>query len=237
MTMAPKSIGSTTYVRLFARPTLLTRGGVWRRTARALLRRLHSDNSAYGLERDLTRSFQAPPAQMPLTIRPLTESDVESLLDLREHGISDDDLFQQIHQRELLATHLGTCFVAVVPDGRPCYMQWLIGADQTDEIEAVFHDQVPRLASDEVLLEGAFTAPAFRGRGVMANAMAQISELGRTMGARRAITFVLSDNVPSLKGCYRAGFAPYVIRRNHWHLFSCHSFFDTSLAAMALVLG
>jgi hypothetical protein len=91
-------------------------------------------------------------------------------------------------------------------------MQWLIGADQADEIEAVFHDQVPRLASDEVLLEGAFTPPAFRGRGVMAN-------------------------VPSLKGCNRAGFAPYVIRRNHWHLFSCHSFFDTSLAAMALVLG
>ena len=41
--------------------------------------------------------------------------------------------------------------------------------------------------------------------------MAQIAERGTDLGARWVITFVTVDNIPSLKGCQRAGFVPYLL--------------------------
>ena len=53
----------------------------------------------------------------------------------------------------------------------------------------------------------------------MAHAMARIAEEARCLGARWVVTFVGADNVASLKGCRKAGFSPYVERRESWRLF------------------
>ena len=50
-------------------------------------------------------------------------------------------------------------------------------------------------------------------------AMAQLAAKAGEKGARWAITFVSQDNIPSLKGCKRAGFAPFLIRKKEWRLF------------------
>lgn len=47
----------------------------------------------------------------------------------------------------------------------------------------------------------------------MPHAMAKIAEKGKDLGARRVVTFVAHDNLPALKGCKRAGFSPYLVRR------------------------
>jgi RimJ/RimL family protein N-acetyltransferase len=49
--------------------------------------------------------------------------------------------------------------------------------------------------------------------------MSRIAERARDIGAQHVITFVARRNVASLKGCERAGFAPYVERRESWSLF------------------
>ena len=49
--------------------------------------------------------------------------------------------------------------------------------------------------------------------------MARIAEQASDFGAQHVITFVGHSNVASLKGCERAGFAPYVERRESWFLF------------------
>lgn len=53
----------------------------------------------------------------------------------------------------------------------------------------------------------------------MAGAMAQIAVKVLDFGARYVLTFVHADNIPALKGCQRAGFAPYILRHERWRLF------------------
>jgi RimJ/RimL family protein N-acetyltransferase len=75
----------------------------------------------------------------------------------------------------------------------------------------------PALGHDEALLEGAYTPPQHRGLGIMSAAMAMIAERADELGARHVLTFVGEDNIPSLKGCRRAGFHPHMMHfRSQW---------------------
>jgi hypothetical protein len=60
-----------------------------------------------------------------------------------------------------------------------------------------------------------------------------LSFTGPHLGARWVITFVTTDNEPSLKGCHRAGFCPYVLRRERWLLFRRRLSFEPLLPGPA----
>jgi GNAT superfamily N-acetyltransferase len=188
---------------------------VWR----AVTRRLYSNGASIGLKRDVTVPFTAPAAKLPIRVRALAPADDLSFLDVHQAGLSDDQVFGRLGQRRILESGLQTCHVALGPDGRPCYMQWLIPSAENDRLRAFFGNLYPRLGPDEALLEGAYTPEEHRGKGIMASAMAQIAERGRELGARRVITFVDEGNVASLKGCERAGFTPYLRRHEAFRLF------------------
>ncbi len=185
----------------------------------ALNYRWSSDLRSFGLRRDLQIPFTAPQASMPITVRPLEERDVASILDIEAPGISSEEREERKTRLQMLQAGLMTCYVAVTGEDRPCYMQWLIGPEQNDKIEAYFKGIFPRLEPGEALLEGAFTPEAYRGRRIMPCAMAQIAEKGVELGARWAMTFVTHDNIPSLKGCQRSGFVPYMSREEKWRAF------------------
>jgi GNAT superfamily N-acetyltransferase len=191
------------------------RGVIWR----SLLLRLYSDSTFLGLRRDLSVAFKSPEAKIPLEVRPLDSRDDLSFIDINEPGISSAGAFERLHQINMLKAGIRTCYLALGQDGRPCYMQWLIPSNENDKIHAFYGDIFPRLKEDEALLEGAYTAEDFRGQGVMASAMAQIAERANELGARQVITFVGERHIASLKGCKRAGFVPYVMRREIYRLF------------------
>jgi len=109
--------------------------------------------------------------------------------------------------------------VATTLDDQPCYMQWLVGASENEKLQKYFFGLHARLAPDEALMEDAFTVEAFRGQAIMPFAMARIAEKGRDLGVRWAITFVNHKNPAAMKGCKRAGFSPYLLRRETWRLF------------------
>jgi hypothetical protein len=176
-----------------------------------------SDWISVGLRRDLERPFTAPPAKIPVTVRPLREEDWPSLFDLTEAGISEDERQLRTNRKELALERVGRPFVAVTGDGDPCYIQWLFSPDENERMRAFFNNVFPRLKPDEMLLEGAFTPEKHRGKGIMPCAMAQIAEQAAAQGARWVLTFVTEDNIPSLKGCDRAGFTPYIRRSVHWN--------------------
>ena len=71
----------------------------------------------------------------------------------------------------------------------------------------------PRLASDEALLEQAYTIPSHRGLGIMSAAMTVIAEKASDFGASQVLTFVDGEGAASLKACQRAGFAPHLLHR------------------------
>lgn len=181
--------------------------------------RLSSDTLSYGLKRDLTVPFQAPPADIPITVRPLCKDDVPVVFDLKRADLGDDDRKELVTRLEHLHANIPTCYVAVTEDGCPTYIQWLMGSAQNAAIQEYFNGTFPVLRPDEALLENAYTLRNFRGKKIMASAMARIAEQGNSMGVRTVITFVERQNIPSLKGCLRAGFKPYAIRHERWFLF------------------
>ena len=87
----------------------------------------------------------------------------------------------------------------------------MLGAADNDFIRGLHG--FPQLAANEALLEGAYTPASHRGLGIMPAAMSLIAEKAETIGARYVITFVAQNNVPSLKGCQRCGFAPDLLHR------------------------
>jgi RimJ/RimL family protein N-acetyltransferase len=184
----------------------------------ALNYRAYSDSTSIGLKRDLQVPFRGPTAKIPIGVRPLAAGDDLSAIN-PEPGLAPDEAFWRLGQRRLLESGLQTCYVAITPDDRPCYMQWVIPASENDRLRAVFGNLYPVLGPDEALLEGAYTPQPYRGKGIMSAAMAQIAERAAEHGARWVITFVDEQNEASLKGCLRAGFTPYVRRHEKFRMF------------------
>lgn len=196
----------------------LLRGGDARRLWRAVRVRVFSRRVAFGLRRDVRLPFVAPAAKLSVIVRPLRPDDDLSCTDAAP-GLAQEVAWGRLNQRRLLDAKLPTCWIAAEPNGKVCYMQWLVGARENNRVQARWGGLFPVLAPNEALLEGAYTAETHRGQGIMAQAMAMIAAAARDLGADYVITFVDQTNVASLKGCAKAGFAPYIERRESWVLF------------------
>ncbi|HEX6981420.1 MAG TPA: GNAT family protein [Balneolaceae bacterium] len=163
----------------------------------------------------------------------MKEGDANVILDHEELKRSFPELVNK--RRKLVKANIPNCYVAVTDDDTPCYLQWLMGPEQNERIQSFFGKAFPKLDKDEALLEGAFANPAFRGMGVMPEAMSKITTEAVNIGVHRVITFVSIGNIPSLKGCKRAGFSPYVLKKDRRFLFqhkvSFHAIPDDMLSA------
>jgi len=193
--------------------------------ARRVKERLWSTREAIGFRRDLALPLTAPEAKLPLDIVELGPDELPGMLDADLAGASALDILECASRRALWQRHFGRCFVARAPDGQACFLQWLFDHRDNAAIAAHFSGAFPVLAEGEALLEGAYTPAAFRGQRIMPAAMARIAERAADTGARYVHTFVGIDNMPSLKGCVRAGFPPHQWRTQHLRLFRRHTDF------------
>lgn len=182
-----------------------------------LKKRIYSRSISLGLQRDLNNEFQAPSAKIKIQVRPLRKEDVPELLDTSANPSINPRIIS--NQVSMVNANIPTCYVAVTTKNEPCYMQWLIGYDDNHIIEEYFKGVFPPLKKQEALLEGAYSNPAYRGLRIMPKAMALIAEKATEINARWVNTFVDVTNIPSLKGCQRSGFEPYLIREDRWFLF------------------
>src|SRR5205085_2898559 len=107
-----------------------------RKAGRVVTRRLYSNSVSIGLRRDLTVAFAAPAAKVPIQVRPLAPGDDLSFLDVNQSGLSDTQVFARLGQLRIVRSGLQTCYVAMGPDGKPCYMQWLIPSSENDRLRA-----------------------------------------------------------------------------------------------------
>jgi RimJ/RimL family protein N-acetyltransferase len=171
---------------------------------------LCSKSARYGLRRDLSLPLEKPSAKIPISVRALVDADLGTLLPLYNDGKGDRRERMEIAwRRAFIAKGAEGGFVAV--DSRtntPCYMQWLLSSANNAFIRRI--GGFPQLEEHEALLENAYTPPAYRGLGIMAEAMALIAERAVELGARHVLTFVDQRNIASLKGCQRAGFYPHM---------------------------
>jgi hypothetical protein len=176
--------------------------------------RIYLNSPAIGLRRDLSKPFEIPKADLQIEVRPLRQDD--DLAFLRSSG--QESRFRHVQLR-MLQADIPTCYVAVAPNGDICYMQWLIAASENERIQAHFGRHFPLLKADEALAEGSYTVPEYRRRGIMSCAGVQICNMAKLFGARWVLSFVSQNNIPSLKGCARAGLEPYLLREETWRMF------------------
>src|SRR6187200_48042 len=97
--------------------------------------RWQSGMTSFGLMRDLGVPFPAPAAAMPLTVRPLRQDDIPRLLDPDGPDVTPEGRAERLTRLHMLDAGLETCYVAVTADDTPCYMQWLIGPEQNEEVQ------------------------------------------------------------------------------------------------------
>lgn len=182
-----------------------------------LMKRVYSESISVGLRRSLEDTFPNPDARIEITVRPIQEGDFDFLM---ENGkLEKTDPRQVANHRSLVEANIPHCYVAVNKDDQPCFMQWLIGPESNHLIKKHFGDSFPPLKSDEALLEGAYMQRTFRGKRIMPAAMSRITEQARNMDVKWVQTFVDVKNIPSLKGCKRSGFTPYIEKNDRWLLF------------------
>ena len=192
--------------------------GQWACASKKLCRWLYWDTAALCLRRDLSVPFETRPAKIPLAIRPLQEADIPKLLGAKDALLSGDAAFHLRSSIALFRFGIGTCYVASTLDGRPCFLQWLIGATENEKLLKYYKGFHAPLAPDQVLMEYGFTLESFRGLGIMSYALARIAE-GKELGVRWALTYVSRRNPAAMKGCKRAGFSPFMLRRESWRFF------------------
>lgn len=181
-----------------------------------MVTRLNSETVSIGLRRDVEAPFEAPDARIDLSIRQLKDDDIAPLLE--DGKLMETSPHVAYNQLSLLKADLNQCYVATTSDDTPCYMQWLVGPPNGEDY--YFDGVFPQLKESEALLEGAFVPPSFRGNRIMPAAMARIASRAKNKNVRWVITFVEINNIPSLKGCKRAGFSPYVLRKDRWFFFN-----------------
>lgn len=201
---------------------LLLKTGQSRLILETLRRKFYSNSTSFCLRRDLTYPFEAPPAKIPITVRPAGYAEAAILFNANAPELSANEMNDRIARWGLFQSGIPQCYAAIDQDGAPCYAQWLMTSADNGRIQEYFRGAFPILAPDEALLEGAFTPESRRGQRLMPRAMALIAERAKDLGARYVITFVGKDNIASLKGCVRSGFAPYMVRRADWRLLRPH---------------
>jgi len=209
--------GHENFLHRLKSATQLVRSGSYSTLGTEIIKQLGSESLAFGLRRDLDVPFTPPKAKINISVRPLEHTDLASLF----HNTSNnpDETRGISDQRSIVNAKIPDCYVAVTDDNTPCYMQWLISSQYNHRISDYFHGLFPSLTNPEALLEGAYTPPAFRGMGIMPAAMALIANKARCFNAHLVNTFVDVHNIASLKGCRRAGFSPYILRKDKWLLF------------------
>ena len=165
------------------------------------MRHVHSDTEYTGFELDLTQELEILEAQIPFILRKYEDSDSPSNFRLQEEDF-----------------RLPTLWVGVTEGGEICYSQGMAKAGDVETLR-MWYPACPVPESDEVLVEGSYVPPRFRGRGIGTTGLALVAQEAARLGYSRVICHVASDNQPSMRAHVKAGFVPYETLTLHWRGF------------------
>lgn len=139
-----------------------------------------------------------------------------------EPGLSPEAAQLRADQRWLLSSGFpeSTCWIGLDERGDVCFMTWLLTAQDNERMRNLWGDWLPELAPDEALIEGIYTAESHRGLGIMAVAATRIGDRAyEQLNVRWGLGFIGTGNSSSLRGGEKAGWIPYIKRKESWLLF------------------
>jgi hypothetical protein len=177
--------------------------------ARELRHQVCSRTTFIGLEKDLDAEGVPVQSRIEYTLRPASEEDMKEVLQ-RAKSEDKESARELLLRKWFYDAGFHNCYIARTADANElCYMQWLVSPDDNNKVSRQFSSRFPRLKEHEIRLENAFTLDKYRGNRVMSSVMVKLSELARSRGFKRLVTFVGQNNIASLKGCGRAGFKKF----------------------------
>jgi hypothetical protein len=190
---------------------LITRVGP-RELFRVSVRLLWSTSLSFGLLVDLDETLNRPhPAKVPVIMQVY---DPEGFTGFKEElpRVSGADSVEVSGRQGFCDGGVKSLYVSLDESGNPIYAQWLIRGEDQEALHSIKGDLFPQLGEQEALLEGAYTFVSARGKGAMADGMAQLLADARAAGDRKVYTYVTEGNIPSLRGCANVGFEPDHLR-------------------------
>lgn len=174
---------------------------------REIRERVYSNETSMILRRDMWQSEPALRAKIPLAIRKLQTRDYGAIVRERPRRLP------------VLRSGIPDCYVVTTDHDEIAFMLWVIAAPDWLRFRPHFKGNIHWPPShDECLFEFAYTFRKFRGNGVMSASLVMIAQqvVKERPSLRWAYNFVRLSNEPSLRGCRRAGFRPYMKRKEHW---------------------
>jgi GNAT superfamily N-acetyltransferase len=166
-----------------------------------LVRRVYSDTEYTRFMLDLTQELKIREAQIPFTLRKYEHPEPPSKFLLQE-----------------IIFRLPTLWVGVTEGGEICYSQGMAEAGDVETLR-MWYPACPVPESDEVLVEGSYVPPRFRGRGIGTTGLALVAQEAARLGYSRVICHVASDNQPSMRAHVKAGFVRYETLTLQWRGF------------------
>jgi hypothetical protein len=167
-----------------------------------------------GIEVLLAKDLRAPlpprTARVPLQIRTAVAADIPWIVaELVRQGEPDPDTNVPPNEGRLRDFYLGRLnrgeklFFATV-SGELAHLNWtcFVWAEALEGLPLV-------LADDEVCTTDAFTTRRWRGNGIHEAVLNEMLQAAVVAGRRRAFTLIDLDNVRSLRGVRRLGWATY----------------------------
>jgi hypothetical protein len=213
---AESVIESDRTVRLRA-ALLMARQGEAAVLTREIANRFYSNETSLVLRRDLWERYAVAHPSADIHLRLLETRDFNQVIRERPRRLP------------VLLANIPDCYVAATSAGELAFMVWVVSSEDWPRFKCHFKGDLWRpLRPDECLFEFAYTFKKFRAQGVMAASLNLIAD--RLYAERRwlrwAYNFVRKENVPSLKGCRKAGFAPIMLRHEQWRALHLRQSFD-----------
>ncbi|MCK8480718.1 GNAT family N-acetyltransferase [Psychroserpens algicola] len=184
---------------------ILIKNGNLKPIFNGLLTRFYSSTNFIGVELH-TENLKNCDAKLNISIRPFKNSDINALN-------------EELRHRRLVDENIPNCYVAQINTNDTVYRQWVFKHHQNERIAIYFGPIFPKLKKDEAIIEGVFTHTDYRGLRIMPKAVYEILNQAHYSHLKRVIAFVDEQNIASLKGFYRVGFEPYIIRKEQWLFF------------------
>jgi RimJ/RimL family protein N-acetyltransferase len=180
----------------------------------------------FGLRCEIATALrqQAPVAKIPVDMQPLTDPHA---LEAEAQIAENEDALEVYARQKLIEAGIQTAYASRGPAGDTAYIHWLVSESTQKPLHALYPGRYKReLGPGETLLEGAYTFARYRGQGLMAAAEYQLLGRAAAAGSHTTWTYVATDNVPSLRGCARVGFAPDHLRIDRRRMRRMHSEFQ-----------
>ena len=176
-----------------------------------LARQAWSETAYLELRADLA---SLPDAQQGSDLTPITATDSLNFKGFEDElqTLTGNDYLEVLNLDMYCRAGMAGLHVAWSDEGRPMYAQWALGSDERDTMPRFVSSIYPVPHADEVLIEGAYTFPAFRRRGLIKTSMRDLLALCRDGGMKSAVTLVIAENTPALRACAACGFSPVAVR-------------------------